>query len=286
MSKSPDWKNIRKHTMICSVNTFVATKYFKLKSFRNYIHARIASADQLYCSIHSFDDISPFFENVISISNIGHLALCGVPLEYFPSSPSLISLQLCGSSTLTGLGNYPNLECIKLFGCENLQSFGTMEKLKDLFLNHSCPLALLPLASLECLDLCGHIELIESMFRLRKLKKLHIVGNYRSDLPQLPFVLLEELEATHFRSIDITGLYKLKSLKFSWIPIVKGKDDIFPQLKVLKGSIKVLVNADLRNCLNLRLFHSYPFHQLDPDSVEGIGNEQDTLCGENNSSIR
>jgi hypothetical protein len=286
-SNCEEWQTIRKSTRLWSLNKFSSLRYLKDGSFREYVNSQCIYPIQLSCNFPEADADLERIRSTITTEKFGALFISNYPTAQFPSLNTLIVLKLDGNNEgLVQLGDFENLQYLSLFGCKDLTSCGRMENLIDLEIEEISAkqiFDLLPLENLMNLSLYGLSDnFLSHLERLHNLRKLHLFLDSTDelgpsgDLPPLLCPYLETLECDCFVRIDLSGLSSLKTLILENINIneVKGKEEIFPQLKKFSYHIDVdnsndewLINMTvlhlLRNVTDLALTGEQAFEEFE-----------------------
>jgi hypothetical protein len=71
-------------------------------------------------------------------------------------------------------------------------------------------------------------------------------------LPRLPFPLLKSLTVTNYKSVDVSGLFSLRSLSAEECRQINGKGEIFLRLTSLSGWQATLAGDNMKDYPNLR----------------------------------
>jgi hypothetical protein len=265
MSRSHEWRTIRKFTMIWSFGNLPMEKYINDDLFRKYIDAHVLFPNQLFLRL-SYRYETDLDTDMNSFSQVGNLEIDCYPLEVFPSLANVCTLSLGACGRLRHVGNYPNLTTISLVGCPNLRFVGKMENLKHLSLTdctetNTTLLGLFPLECLISLKLsCSSEEFFVAVHRLKQLKKLDLTGCNELCLPPLGLSSLEELTLSDFQSIDLSGLTSLKTLTLSRIlnnDLIRGTDAVFPNLTSLSYVTLAFFMDNYRSFPSLKYLHFY-----------------------------
>jgi hypothetical protein len=263
-SSTEDWKRIRKHCMIWSLNRFASAKYVRENPFENFLHSRMIDPSrqlQLCCF-----QLRPAGAAIPST----HLSDGGISFE------QLHTLSLLSCEHYLSI-SAPSLRTLKLANCRNISRLETMERLTVAFVI-DCPentLALFPLEQLERLHFKGKIpDLANSSSRLAKLKQLTVHSTTfgfgfgfgfgsSSSVPFLqPLKNLESLTTVNLDECDAAGLSKLTSLDicrgFGYTTVAR-ETEIFPQLRDFHGrltstlDLEYFQRPDLSRKVNLSL---------------------------------
>jgi hypothetical protein len=274
VSQNEHWQFVKRSTMIWSLNALASRKYLDELPFRTYISERMANPG-MQLILKNPDLESPSFvslQHELTMNAVGFLSLHCVS-DALPSCASLHVLFLDNCPGLISLGEYKNLKTLKFRCCPNLLSFGKMENLTAVHSGYGVEKSLLQSISSEkliSLTLYSHIDyFLQNMNSFLNLRELVLILNVTQaginyHLPQLPLPLLEKLITRSYLSLNVTGLYHLKSLDVgsTVTSAVKGKEEIFPRLTSLSGSGPAFSKEDIRNYPQLKSFsyQSMPRH--------------------------
>jgi hypothetical protein len=170
-----------------------------------------------------------------------------------PSIQHLHTLSLTQCQSITTLESMPTLKSLILLDCDNLTCVGPLGNLQTLYLRDRSDkyrysednlISRFPLEQLTNLFLVGdyHGQFERNLHRLLSLKSLTLrrtADHELVDLSDLNSISsLDSLVLIGFRSFNLTGLLKLKSLDY--FPTVnyniEGLEQIFPQLQQLNCS--------------------------------------------------
>jgi hypothetical protein len=252
-SNNQNWKTMRKETRIWSLNGKSFRKYLMNDLFRQYVNDRMANpAHQLHC--RSFGGakelplLNSLLAEMVGASNIACINIRAYSFPKFPSSRSLLSLNIGLSGSLEQLGDFPNLEILQFWKCPGLTTVGRMDNLKELHLKsidksvNENVVSQFPLEQLEKLVVIGRTvkEFPKFAHRLKSLRDLNLsvrtfsTYHYTFSAQEYPFLTsLIKLHLEYFNEVDLTGLTNLKHLSIMGglaRPIV-GRDEIYPNLK-------------------------------------------------------
>jgi hypothetical protein len=274
ISQKEHWQFVKRSSWLWSLNTFASRKYLDELPFRNYIRERLVNAGmQLILKIPDLEKPIRIvsIEQELPLNCLGFLSLqclrfhgtpANVLMKSLPSCDSLQSLFLDDCRSLVSLGEYKNLKTLKVRLCPNLLSAGKMDNLTTFYGNavQRSFLQSISFDKLVSLILYYHIDhLLENISKFQNLRQLVVVIDVASTnfhLPQLTLPLLEKLTALNCLSIDVTGLYRLKSLDIgsTIASAVKGKEEILSRLTSLSGSDRAFLEEDIRNYPQLKSF--------------------------------
>jgi hypothetical protein len=242
VSNHTTWRNIRKETMIWSLNQVASRKYFLDLEFRKYIHESIIhSSKQVVCRVVNNMVSIPFLFDGIAMSGIGSISIEQYSLREFPSFLDLRTLSIWNCYHLEELGSFPELRRLQLVNCSRVGTVGRMNNLIDLYLEY-VPAELVsqfPLDQIENLTLGIEDGSLIILPRLKSIKELSLRMHPYHMQGVLPFsaapnfVGLTKLHLEYFSSVNLSGLVGLKQLSLMGVPSsqIFGKEDIYPQLK-------------------------------------------------------
>jgi hypothetical protein len=283
VSKSANWKNLRKATMIWSLNKNKkkSLHYLRDSSFRNFIRERIVNPRQVECSQIDFTSFEK--KETLNMNNLYYLSIT-CSLTELPSSVHIRVLIVTKCFQLVRLGDYENLEVLKVTYCSNLITIGTnLNHLSVLHMKTSPEelLSFIPFEKLTELYLNDHMEFfLANAPRLQRLTRLTLENNCYSNsfphLPRLPVSSVQTLSCAAFRSIDISGLSNLTNLSVEGINLVHGKEEIFPQLKSLSGISDAFNGMDFRNYPKLKKLSYTALSEESRQHLEFFENIPDT----------
>jgi hypothetical protein len=120
----------------------------------------------------------------------------------------------------------------------------------------------------------GHLETLKNLVDLTIFRPLGMVVK---SLPPIPISGLKALRLGGFRSVDLTGLLKLRHFEVHEAECdqIKGKNDIYPRLTSLSGTGSVFEHDDMRNYPNLQSFSwrkIFPRQEISFPQYENIPN--------------
>jgi hypothetical protein len=191
MSNNEDWKRIRKHCMIWSLNRFASSKYMRDACYQCYLQSRMVDpTHQLYLCCYNLGEEIRGREGCASASY-----RCDPLLSF----DRLHSLSLFSCHEITSI-SAPTLKRLKLVCCRGITDVTSMGSLTVVSLI-DCPnetLSLLPLEQLERLHYQGMMTPFHACLpRLLKLEDLIICPSnwQRDDSKYLPFLPLPHLKS-------------------------------------------------------------------------------------------
>jgi hypothetical protein len=197
----------------------------------------------------------------LSLIQIGAIDISCYSEESFPSSWTLHTLKLRNCEKLTQLGDYENLEVLEVINCPLLLHVGTVDKIVVLKLQYkvsTLPLLFFPLETIVHLEISRPTQVLLHLHRFHSLEYLKVIPcpfeGHSDQFPRLPIPTLLDLVLNGFQSIDVTGLVDLLRLDVGSAEKVVGKEEIYPQLKSLKGFQNAFIHDDMRNYPKLRTF--------------------------------
>jgi hypothetical protein len=260
MSKQSNWQQIRRHTMIWSLNRLETRKFLTELSFRNYIHDKVEQpGQQIELQLQKLFVADHFPTHVFETNSLLFLSLSGfasVTAKTLPAISNLRGLSLEGNN-LSHLNSFPCLRILHLlnFHSINLQPHLDLPSLSTLRVDCNCgisgkTLSLFPLEQLQELSFCTYnTTFLRFLSRCRSLLSLEIIhcgdpSGFR--LPKLPLPTLRSLEVHYCDHLDLTGLKELTTLKLDFVKnitvdAINGLPSVFTVLHV--KSFDFLLNS-------------------------------------------
>jgi hypothetical protein len=252
------WREVRKSTMIWSLNCFESKKYFEDNSFKSSINKKLLhSSRQLSFQFkhlgHLNLELPKVFTDPLFLNGICCLSLTDCDITEIPSSDTLDTMSLYDCRNLLSLGNYPKLRSLRTWSCQDLKTIGSTESLTRLHLDNPQPsfFSLFPLEKLLQFTLFLQVGLfLHNSHRFHNLRELELLNAVyylppTMAFPMLPCPYLEKLTLSSFLSINISGLHSLRylNLKDAKLDEIIGKEEIFPQL--ISFSFDGFMNEDI-----------------------------------------
>jgi Leucine-rich repeat (LRR) protein len=258
VSNDNDWKILRKETMILSLNGLMAGRFQKEKRFKGRVLERINDADsQLVLPVNRF-------RNFYSNSNDRDLNAFNRVRGKMPSSVCVRVMGLSKCRQLEKLGDYENLQQLRIEGCPKLNEIGLMPNLTSLSLKNST-FTDFPLDNLVELVLAGNtvfpMDLLNGMNSLRKLTlSLSFEVRRILKLPQLEMLKVQFVSANCFLDIsELTGLQYFEIHADMEHITILGKERIYPILTTLITPFDDFVDKRINSFKKLKTFRCEKF---------------------------
>jgi hypothetical protein len=274
-------RSLRRHLLIWSLNQLESKRYLQEESFRNFLLHRMNDASQLHCKWglkgrFCWDKLDlRDIPVVLSTIHLNQLIIDGLDVHELPSSESLQSLFVRDCSKLVRMGSYKKLIQLKICHCRYLQAIEYVESLSTF--HYECrlecspemfhPLEQLfsnfPLSRLTAFFFRGSLEVVKKFVPvLTNLIHLTVLSNTShsrnsGEFPLLSMPRLECLTVERVNCVNVTGLWMLSTLILREVYIVKGKEEIYPRLKKLKGNLETFLEDDFSNCTKMTSFGCY-----------------------------
>jgi len=238
------WKDLRKATMVWSLNNYESRRFANDEVYRNYVFGRMNQPKHQLMLQFCFSSTTLSNLRVDSLYSceINTLNLQNCDILELPSSDSLQTLHLSNCEFLGRLGCYPQLKTLRIHTCPKLTEVGNTPNLSYLHLhNKEAPFfSLFPLERIHHLALSMATHLfVENIQRFPNLQELDLRNDYKSSqsaimvLPQIFCPLLHTLKVAAFRSVNLTGLHSLEHLALNRVKFdeIIGHEEVLSRLK-------------------------------------------------------
>jgi hypothetical protein len=265
VSNNPESKVMRKSAMLWDLNHLKSNDFLNDQPFRVYLTSQmIDQTQQLSCRLYQLRTRSePKIEHICDVWFVGTLHISEYTGVSFPSCPYLHTLSFCDCENLESIGDCENLKCLKIINCALLEDVGKMHSLVSVCIrtyprqnialfNH------FPLEQLEelCCEGCRLETLTSVLPRLINLRSLTFIINPDLDKNAVARFrnnsLLRKVVLHGFKTVFLAGLTELEILDTDFADVVIGKETIFPQLKSLSATGRILNREDIRSFPKLK----------------------------------
>jgi hypothetical protein len=242
VSNGKERRQIRKETMLWSLNRFASDKFRDKNSF----HKRIVDGVRYPQKQVGFNFHLAAVENIVTAlaGNNSEVLRCDGYRDItrkLPCSKSIRVLSLSSFDELRELGDYEYLEQLILRFCMNIEQTGEMPKLSSLSLIYSAFPMEFPTESLKVLTIEGIDDfLLHNCRNLPQLEELTFKAILPPDVVKFFFPALKKVKfqiLTGCTSVlDISELVSLRHLEIlvpTPLAVIRGRNKIYPNLETL-----------------------------------------------------
>jgi hypothetical protein len=273
------WRRMRKSTILLTLNRPVTTQYLTDSKFRTKLLSKVdESASQLSLAFQN-SVLKGFPEkDHLLLNNLRELNLsCCQQLISLPVLKNIYSLNASRCSNLRFIQDLENVKNLNLSYCPKLEKVGSPASLQPVqsinLLQCSFSFQMTVFSSFSSLSLLEELTLNTSKLstnneqfpfnfnlccNLRSLSLLPSSQNVSQPsvtIGPLSLPKLETLECWYVILEDISGLTALKNLGVYFTEIIKGRREIFSQLRQLSGNRAIFLQDDLTQYPHLQSFH-------------------------------